>query len=483
MFSPSMPRLSRRRFLAASSLPVLAPALVARAVAPDRRVIVVGAGLAGLSAAALLVERGHDVTVVEARDRPGGRVWTRREPWKDGQWLEAGAPGGSDADKRFVKWCATFGLELVPPLRPLAPPDPLLHLKGETFPARELIERNPYSLPLELAKVPPPALMARTLAPLAAKIPGRADWTRSPWIEYDGKSLATLLRELGAPPAARELMGRAPDTNRLESTSALWAIHEAARLRPGGPARPVTIKGGMDRLPLALADRLKGRIRYETPLAAVRTRGDRVTAFVQNKGKTQALEAGHLVLATPLGPLQDVDFEPGLPEDKARALQELPYTQISKVYIQTKSRYYERRGLETLLWTDTELERVYVDTPKSDDSARGLLHVWMDGEAATGLDELAEEKRVPYVLAMLELMMPGTLERAETVVFHSWNLDPWAKGAYHHFAPRQVATLLPHLAPPAGPIHFAGDHTSTLESGLEGALESGERVAAEIAGG
>lgn len=475
-----MPRTSRRGFLAASTFPLLAPRALVRAAGPDRRVLVVGAGLAGLSAATLLVEKGYEVTVVEARDRPGGRIWTWREPWKDGQWLEAGAPGGPDTARRMAKWCETLGLELAA-LRATAPSELLLHLRGETFPARELIERNPYGLPLELAKVPPNALMARYVDPVAAKMKDRAAWTRPEWAPYDGKSLATFLREQGAPPGARALMARAPNCNSLESASALWAIREAATLRPTGVTKQLSVKGGMDRLPQAFAERLRGRIRYETALVAVKRQGERLTAFVENKGRAQPIETGHLVVAAPFPALLDVEFDPALPEGKARAIRELPYTQISKVYVQTKTRSYERRGLTSLLWTDSPIEQVLVATPAdSDKSARGLLHVWMDGEAATEIDGMAEQKRISYALGMLELLLTGSRESAETVRFHSWNLDPWAKGAYCHFAPGQVASLHPHIAPPVGNIHFAGEHTSTVEAGMEGALESGERVAAEI---
>ena len=177
-----------------------------------------------------------------------------------------------------------------------------------------------------------------------------------------------------------------------------------------------------------------------------------------------------------------MDFDPALPEGKTRAIHELPYTQVSKVYIQTKTRSYERRGLRACSGPTPRSSGCSWRLPRTRQSGRGLLQVWMDGEAATEIDGLAEGRRIPYVLAMLELMLPGRRESAETVRFHSWNLDPWAKGAYSHFAPGQVATLLPHIAPPVGTIHFAGDHTAIEASGIEGALESGERVVAEIAG-
>ncbi len=428
--------------------------------------IVVGAGLAGLSAATVLGEKGYAVTVVEARDRPGGRISTWREPFKDGQWLEAGAPGGAPGYKRMVSWCETLGLELeAPPLSSLSS-ELLVHMKGQTFAGHELIERNPYGLPLDLAKVPPNALLERYLAPVAAKMLDRMAWTRPEWAEYDGMSLFRLLGRLRAPDAARELMAVAPDCNRP---------------RLAGASKPLAVKGGMDRLPQAFAARLKGRLLYDTALAAVKGRGDGVTAYVQNKGRTESLEARHLVLTAPFGALQDVDFQPGLPEGKARAVAELPYTQVSKAYIQTKTRFFEQRGLRRLLWTDTPLERVFMATPPGSESGRGLLHVCMDGDAATEIDGMSEAKRIPYVLGMLELMLPGIRANAETVLFHSWNLDPWAKGGYSHFAPGQAATLLPHVGTPVGNIHFAGEHTATLEPGIEGALESGERVVAEIA--
>src|SRR5258708_26713296 len=124
----------------------------------------------------------------------------------------------------------------------------------------------------------------------------------------------------------------------------------------------------MGSVPHALAERLKGRLQHETGLVAVKRQGERLTAFVENKGRAHAIETGHLVLAAPFPALQDVEFDPELPEGKARAIRELPYTQIAKVYVQTKTRYYDRRGLTSLLWTDSPIEQQFLATPQ--DSAR-----------------------------------------------------------------------------------------------------------------
>src|SRR3989441_895114 len=231
--APPLPPVSRRRFLASAALPFLRPRPPAGATTPDRRVVVVGAGLAGLSAAYLLGERGYEVTLVEARDRPGGRVWTWREPFKDGQWLEAGAPPGGDGRQRLLKW-----------------------------------------------------------------------WQ-------------ALCPDLGAPSAARALMAQAAEGGDLTSTSALWAIRDAARARLAGVTKALGVKGGMDRLPQAFAARLNGRILHDTALVAVRVSGERVTAFVESKGRAAPLEARHLVLTAPFGALQDVEFDPALPAGKA----------------------------------------------------------------------------------------------------------------------------------------------------------------------
>ena len=168
----------------------------------------------------------------------------------------------------MVKWCETLGLELGA-LPVTATPEVLLHLKGETYPSRELIERNPYGLPLDLAKVPPNVLMARYVDPVAAKMRDRG--------RLDAPGVGRLRRQVAGHVPARAGGARGgprADGPRSRLQPPRVRLGPLGHPRGGGPVspeprKPLTVKGGMDRLPQAFAERLKGRIHYETALAAV----------------------------------------------------------------------------------------------------------------------------------------------------------------------------------------------------------------------
>ena len=479
--------ITRRTFLAASAATSASPRLLAQGSSAGKTVLVVGAGLAGLNAALRLGARGFEVTLVEARDRVGGRLHTRRD-FKDDQWLDAGAQGGADSYKRLLALSHDLNVRLATPLRATAPPELLLHMKGRTFRSGELAKDpslNPYDLPDDLKRVPPPLLASRYISPVAARLEDRAAWTRPEWSAYDKKSLKAFLEESGAPNDAIDLISRSPNCNSLETASALWAIRDAARFRLAGATAQLSAAEGMDRVPQAMAARLQGKIKLGVILKKVTTTATGIRASVapsHGVGGTSQIEAAHLVLAIPFSVLRGLEISAELGEGKRRAIQNLPYTLISKVYLQTRTRYFESLGLGNVLWTDTPIERVFASTPRDSTSPRGLLHVWMDGESADAIDKMSEADRIPYVIATLEKILPGTKDNVETAYFQSWGLDPYAKGAYCHFGVGQAGSLHPHIAPPAGRLHFAGEHTTTEEPGMEAALESGERVAMEIAG-
>ncbi len=107
-------------------------------------------------------------------------------------------------------------------------------------------------------------------------------------------------------------------------------------------------------------------------------------------------------------------------------------------------------------------------------------------EAHTGTAEgrrlaaLPEEARIDFALEQVDGVFPGVRDHVEGGTSYSWVTDPWTRGGYSSLARGQTFSLLPHIARPEGRIHFAGEHTSWMSVSMEGALESGNRVAREV---
>jgi monoamine oxidase len=112
--------------------------------------------------------------------------------------------------------------------------------------------------------------------------------------------------------------------------------------------------------------------------------------------------------------------------------------------------------------------------------ARGILMSFIQGTKARNLAQASQDEQLRFGLTAVEEVYPGVLKAYESGFVKVWDTDPWAGGAVAYLLPGQVLTLEPHIAPPEGRIHFAGEHASSLRGWMQGALESGRRVAREI---
>jgi len=265
--------LDRRRFLrtavAGAALSAVGfPARLTAMAAPPRRagapqkIIVIGAGMAGLSAALDLIARGHDVTVLEARTRPGGRVFTIREPFADGLYAEGGAMQIFDSHVRVQRYLQQFGLE-TDPIRPAAGTS-IMHVMGKRLATKP---GEPVSWPFAM-KADEKALDARGLwekyAHAAVQEVADAE-SRDPSLrsleKYDRMAFAAFLRAQGASSAAVAILATGLVSglgDGADRVSALDLLREAAHRQ--ARKQSFTIRGGTDRLPRALAARLGDRI-------------------------------------------------------------------------------------------------------------------------------------------------------------------------------------------------------------------------------
>ena len=442
--------------------------------------IVVGAGLAGLAGAYELSRAGHDVIVLEARGRPGGRVETLRTEFSHGLFAEAGASYVADAHKITMGYITQFNLAC----DPVMPEDKLFRyfFWGKLF--------NPFAPNhhwLNLA----PADQAMGLGGILEKysvINDLGDGTDSAWPpvalkKYDDMSFLEFLRSQGASEGAIALMRPwfAPWWDDLDKVSALAQLRDIVfGLCLGSNPKWYTLRCGMDCLPNAFAGKLAGKIRYNTAVVGIKWDVASVTVSYVRSGKHQAEEGTALVCAVPFSTLRRVKVTPSFSREKQNAIKQLPYASIARVYVQCKERVWDReRVTNGVTMTDLPIMNL-IDSTFAQPGDRGILHSFMSGAQARVITALKNSDRVPYVVKRMEVVYPGIEKNFQRGAFKCWDEDEWAKGAYACFKPGQIFSLMPHIARPEGRVYFAGDHTSSRPGWIEGALESGRRAATEV---
>lgn len=431
-------------------------------------VIVIGAGLSGLTAAMLLEERGIDVMVVEARDRLGGRVVTMDEvPGRP----EGGGPVIATSYKRLVRIARAVDAELGPGAS--FEPQTLLHVNGETV-TGETWESSPANRlpPAERRFLPSMLLGAKTIAnnPLT----DNSDWIDARHANID-ISLADYLRQQGATEETLRLINVAPNTNDIRTTSALWALRNAQRRRDSKGGSIVTTIGGNSRLVEKMGAAIEGQVLLGKPVVLIRSLDDRVEVECEDGTR---LEADFGLITLPFSVLRTIGVEPRFSGVQREAVEELPYTAITKFFLKPRHAFWEEDGLPVSMWTDTIIERVFPN--RGPDGSVQSLTCWVDGANAITLDAMDHEEQRAMVLAELARIRPSTKDAVDIVGTISWGLDPWALGAYAHYAPGQITRLKPAMAEPWHRLYFAGEHTAVTSPGLESAVESAQRAAKEI---
>lgn len=448
--------------------------------ASRKRIVVVGAGLAGLSAAYELHRAGHHVQVVEARRRCGGRVHTLRAPFRHGQYAEAGAVYVLDTHAATLHYAERFGVALLPsaPIVTL----PAYHAGGVMLRAGgggrvrwplELPEAERFS---SLAQ-----LRARHLDPLVDEVgdPRQPGWPPPRARPLDELTLAECLRRRGATPGALRLL-RLEYLDEwgdgAESYSALSMLRDLALNRAS--ERAWIVDGGTDRLVAAFVERIPP-VRTGSPVVRVEHDAGGCRVLCRSSVGPLAFEADHVVLAVPFSVLRTVEIHPALSAPKLHVVQTLPHTSVTRVYLQFSSRPWERFDLPVSIPTDLPI-MLARDASRAQPGPAGILEAFITGPRARAAAALPDAAAADLARRELDRVYPQEGAAAIAYARVNWDADPWARGDYAWFRPGQLTSMLPHLASPEGRLHFAGDQTSALPGWMQGALESGLRAAREI---
>lgn len=470
----SLQLLKRRQFIARLGLSALLFNLTSqnslvRANAAKRApsVLVVGAGLSGLYAALLLEKAGVTVTVLEGRDRVGGRVHTLDD--LAGK-PEAGSQVLSEKYLRLLKLVDRYKIPLE--LQPKPSKEVLLHVNGQSVLPKQWASSQANRLAKSEKQILPPALMTHYLRP-HNPLKTSTDWIAQKYRNLD-ISLKDFLLTQGASEEALRLMDIFPPSmNSITTASALWGLKNDQIAQARG-SKPLQVAGGNSRLPEKLAAALSSPIHLHKIVEEVKSVATGVTVYCADGS---SFNADYALLTLPFSVMRQIKIDPPLKGNQKEAVEELPYTKITQVYFSVQGSLWKNDGYPLQMWTDSLLEQIF---PVKDETGRVQGFVaWANGDNA---DKLARSKQEvkQTVKAQLQQIRPTMAENVNISRVITWGNDPFSLGAYSHFAPGQIRQWADEMARPWHRIHFAGEHTAVASAGMEAALESAERAVQEL---
>ena len=455
MASLAPSRITRRDFLrqtatAAAALPVLgAPAFLRR----TGSAVVIGAGLSGLAAANALRAAGWDVTVVEARDRVGGRVLSHRFADAPGLVCELGGEWIGASHERLQALCAEAGIALQDHRFEAS------LLRGDVVSEPDAWRFSPAAdAGFERLRTDYAAFTDADRRRLDA-----ADW----WSCLEARGFSDDDLRL------RDLMD---STDFGESIRHVSAFAAASEYFESSPANEMDFKmeGGNSRLTAWLASRVgRERIRLRAPATAVRQRGGRVE--VDAGGDT--LSADACVCTAPSRTLDRIAFDPPLPLAQADAAEQLQYARIVKTQVLCADRFW---GRDDFSLVSDVTSHYYFHSTQRQPGRRGILCSYAVGDKADVLAAQPDARRMQMVLDDLEPLDERAPTAGRGVVSAAWQRDPHTGGAYALYRPGQWFTVRPVLQQPHGRVLFAGEHLADWQGFMEGAVATGEEAAAAL---
>lgn len=476
--------LSRRQLLGAAAGLAATPVWAAP-TKPQRsgpRIVIVGAGMAGLNCAHYLQKRGLKSTLYEATNRPGGRMFTAYDIMAPGLTTELGGEFIDSIHHDMFALIDEFDLSL---LDSEAPSEQGLIDPGYWFGGRYYSEAEVVDMFRPLAKQIDADL--NTLGPIVNyRFHGHGE-------ALDNTSIAQYLVNNGVGGVLYQLLDVAYTTEyglAIEQQSSLNLLfligtdttNDTFALFGESDER-YKIAGGNSQLTDALAASLPGQINYGNVLEAIRPNGSgfRLT-FAGPNGTPFDVDADIAVLTIPFSVLRSVDLQIPLPPFKSNAIQNLSYGTNAKLLIGFTSRIWRDQGFSGDLFADLPYQTTW-DGSRQQPPSQGSLTVFLGGQSGVDVGAGTPAEQVALLLPGIELAYPGvTAAQNGAVARMHWPSFPYSKGSYSCWTVGQYTTIAGAEIVPVGNLFFAGEHCSYNYQGyMNGAAETGRKTARSVA--
>jgi monoamine oxidase len=455
------------------------------AAASGPRIVVIGAGLAGLATAYALRKAGYTATVYEAADRLGGRCWTDRGTWADGQISEHGGELIDQNHTQIRNLVQELGLNLVNLLA--AEPNGTgdrYYFDGAVYPyaqAKSDLQGIYQQLHSDASSAGYPTLYnSYTERGFELDHMSVRDWINAYVPGGIGSKLGQLLDvayniEYGA------------DTSVQSSLNLIYllAYQGAGNIRIFGKSNEkYHVVGGNDLIVSRLAAALPGQIQTDTALSALADRGDGTWMVTVTAGKKPStVVADRVILALPFSLLRQVDLrKAGFPAQKLKAITQLPMGTNSKLHLQFSRRLWYDLACNGATYADTGYQNTW-EVSRGQAGSSGILVDYTGGTIGNAFGPPKTPTQYAQTfLGQLEPVLPGiTPLWNDHAVLDYWAAYPWTRGSYSYWAVGQYTTIAGSEREAVGSCHFAGEHTSVDFQGyLNGAVQSGQRAASEV---
>ena len=446
-----------------------------------KRVVIVGAGMAGLVAGYELKRAGHAPVILEAQQRVGGRVRTLRDPFTEGLYAEVGAMRIPRAHVLTVEYINKHGLKTND--FTMDNPNAYYYIGGRRVRIAEA-NADPNLLGFDVSDeergCTAGQLWMRTIQPLLEMLEKDGEAALEEIVsKYDQYSTREFLELNGWSEGAIEMYGLLANQEAVMNSSFLEVFREDSS---NFYTNMLEIQGGSDRLPHAFLPELMGSIRFGAKMIAIDQSPDDVTIHYQTAAGRFKETAEYAIITVPFPVLRHVEVLKPFARAKQRAIRQLHYDASAKILFQCRRRFWEEDdgifGGGTI--TDLPIRNLYYPDHGRETGRGVILASYTWSEDAQRWGSLFHHDRIQQALEDVAQIHPQVLEEFEVGASWMWHDDEFAGGAFALFDPEQQTLLHQQIIAPEGRIHFAGEHASLHHAWIQGAIESGLREAIAI---